>query len=85
MNNIICEPEIPYLSSEKSWTFKNNIDLQSILEGGYAPFINEMTRILFSQKSIHQIKSASIEELDYHKYHFKNDDLKFNREEINER
>ena len=85
MNNIISEPEVAYLSSKKGWTFRKSEDLNSMIEGGYASFINEMIRILFSQRSIQLNKNNSIEELDYHKYHFKEEDLKFNREQINER
>ncbi len=85
MKNIICEPEVAYLTSKKVWTFRKSEDVQLPIEGGYAAYLNEMTRILFSQRSIQHNKNFSIEELDYHKYHFNNDDLKFNREEINER
>ncbi|MEO8960294.1 MAG: hypothetical protein ABI325_00325 [Ginsengibacter sp.] len=85
MNNIICESEVAYLRSNKVWTFKTSEDLESIIEGGYASFINEMTMILFSQRSIQPQKTTPAEEIDYNKYHFSDEYLKFNREEINER
>lgn len=83
MSNIVCEPGILYETSKKIWTSKSEGNIN--LEGGYASFVNEMIMIQFSNLSIKGRDKIDFEELNYNSYYFKKEDLKFDRDEINER
>ena len=53
--------------------------------GGYGVYLRELMMINLSLITMTNFQSTQSVGIDYDKYHFKNEDLKFNRDEINER
>lgn len=85
MNNILCEPSIPYNSSHNLWIPQSINHEYSEVVGGYGAYVKESIIMSIIKKSIENENVHTIKELNYNNYHFKNEDLKFDRDEINER
>lgn len=84
MCNLIYEPAETYNIYRKGWTAAQKFH-NSELIGGYGSYVEELIRIDSSQRSLQKPPLTDVGEIDYRNYHFTDEALKFNRDEIHER